>query len=184
MKVIDKGTEGGNVIVCNVYKRATKWKNRNENLIFGDCDDVDDVNDGIDSTGVIIEQYNTINIKLEQNWIRSSTRQAKNINCRFYYVTDRIIAGDVSITYKPTAEMCSHYHTKALTGSPFIKYRKTLMSTVPQKEMTLYENTKGVERKIKCVSICLSCESRKIDVSGNNDSTTHGKEECVEIINF
>ena len=73
----------------------------------------------------ILEQDNTSTIQLERNGIQSTTKQKKHINCRYYCFIDRIKVGDVTVTYRPTAEMCSHYHTKGLTGAPFITHRET-----------------------------------------------------------
>ena len=45
-----------------------------------------------------------------------------------FYITDQLKAGDISrIIYKPTGDMESDYHTKALQGKSFHTHRKTLM---------------------------------------------------------
>ena len=87
---------------------------------------------------VILEQDNTSAIQLERNGVRSSTKRTKHINCRYYYVTDKIKAGDVSVTYKPTAEKWSDFYTKGLTGAPFIKHREILMGIEPEMEYLFY----------------------------------------------
>ena len=96
---------------------------------------------------VILEQDNKSAIQLERNGVQSSTRRTKHINCRYYYVTDRIKSGDITVVYRPTAGMCSNYHTKGLTGAPFIKHRETLMGIEPQTELTLYKKYKKSQVK-------------------------------------
>ena len=52
---------------------------------------------------VTIEQDNTSAIQLERNGWKSSSKRTKHINVRYFYITDRLKAGDVSrVTYKPT----------------------------------------------------------------------------------
>ena len=91
---------------------------------------------------VVIEQDDTSAIQLERNGVRSSTKRTKHINCRYYYVTDKIKAGEVSVIYKPTAEMWSDFHTKNLTGAPFIKHRETLMGFDPETEYLFYNKNR------------------------------------------
>ena len=64
---------------------------------------------------VTIEQDNTSGIQLEINKWKSSSKRTKHINVRYFYITDRLKAGDISrIIYKPTEDMESEYCTKAL----------------------------------------------------------------------
>ena len=61
---------------------------------------------------VTIEQDNTSAIQLERNGWKSSSKRTKHINVRYFYVTDRLKAGDVSrVIYKPTGDMESDYLT-------------------------------------------------------------------------
>ena len=77
---------------------------------------------------VTIEQDNTSAIQLERNGWRSSCKRTKHINVRYFYITDRLKAGDVSrVIYKPTGNMETYYSTKALPGKAFHAHRKTLM---------------------------------------------------------
>ena len=77
---------------------------------------------------VTIEQDNTSAIKLERNGLKSSSKRTKHINIRYFYITDRLKARDISrIIYKPTGGMESNYLIKALQGKLFHTHRKTLM---------------------------------------------------------
>ena len=77
---------------------------------------------------VTIEQDNKSAIQLERNRWKSSSKRTKYINARYFYITDRLKAGDISrIIYKPTGDMESDYLTKALQGKTSRTHRKTLM---------------------------------------------------------
>ena len=78
-----------------------------------------DINSPLKPLGsdVTIEQDNTSTIQLERNGWKSSSKRTKLIAVRYFYITDRLKAGDVSrVIYKPTEEMESDYFTKALQG--------------------------------------------------------------------
>ena len=66
----------------------------------------------------VIEQDNTSAIQLEQNGKRS---------IRYFYMTDKVKNGEVSIIYKPTHDMVSDYLTKPLQGKIFAKHRDALL---------------------------------------------------------
>ena len=87
---------------------------------------------------VVIEQDNTSAIQLERNGTRSSTKRTKHIACRYFYITDKVNNGDVSVVHRPTEEMWSDFHTKGLTGKLFLKHRDTLMGLEPADGPSLY----------------------------------------------
>ena len=77
---------------------------------------------------VTINQDNTSAIQLERNGLKSSWKRSKHINVGYFYITDRLKAGDISrIIYKLTGDMESDHHTNALQGKAFHTHRKTLM---------------------------------------------------------
>ena len=77
---------------------------------------------------VTIKQDNTSAIQLEMNGRKSSSKRTKHINVRYFYITDRLKAGDVSrVIYKLTKDMESDYLTKALQRKEFYAHCKTLM---------------------------------------------------------
>ena len=86
-----------------------------------------DINSPLGSD-VTIEQDNTSAIQLESNKWKSSRKRTKHINVWYFYITDRLKAGDISkIIYKPTGDIKSDYLTKALQGKAFHTHCKTLM---------------------------------------------------------
>ena len=105
-----------------------------------------DVNSPLKPLGsdVTIEQDNTSAIQLERNGWKSSSKRTKHINVRYFYITDRLKAGDVSrVIYKPTGDMESDYLTKALQGKAFHAHRKTLMGLEGINEFMFYEKYKN-----------------------------------------
>ena len=104
-----------------------------------------DVNSPLKPLGsdVTIEQDNTSVIQLEKNGWKSSSKRTKHINVRYFYITDRLKAGDISrIIYKPTGDMESDYLTKALQGKAFHIHCKTLMGLSEINEHMFYEKYK------------------------------------------
>ena len=94
-------------------------------------------------SNVIIEQDNTSAIQLERNRRKSSSKRTKHIDVRYFYITDRLKAGDVSrVIYKLTGNMESDYLTKALQGKEFHTHRKTLMELDGINEHIFYEKYK------------------------------------------
>ena len=78
-------------------------------------------------SNVSIEQDNTNAIQLERNGWKSSSKRTKHINVQYFYITDKLKAGDVGrIIYKPTGDMESDFFTKALQGKAFHAHRKPL----------------------------------------------------------
>ena len=64
---------------------------------------------GYKTSDTILYQDNQSTILLEKNGMQSSSKQTKHLNCWYYFITDRISAGDLSIEYCPTREMVSDF---------------------------------------------------------------------------
>ena len=95
---------------------------------------------------ITIEQDNTSAIQLERNGLKSSSKRTKHINVRYFYITDRLKAGDVSrVIYKPTGDIESYYLTKALQGKAFYTHCKTLMGLDGIKKCMFYKKYKKYE---------------------------------------
>ena len=60
---------------------------------------------------------------LEKNGKKSSTKNAKHINLRYYFIKDRVEAGEVVIEHFPTEKMLGDHFTKPLQGALFRKFR-------------------------------------------------------------
>jgi hypothetical protein len=76
----------------------------------------------------ILYQDNQSAILLEKNGRKSSSKRTKHLNCRFYFITDRINSNELSVAYCPTEEMVGDFFTKPLQGKLFYKFRKLIMN--------------------------------------------------------
>ena len=76
----------------------------------------------------ILYQDNQSAILLEKNGRKSSSKRTKHLNCRFYFITDRINIGDLSVEHCPTEEMVGDFFTKPLQGKLFYKFRALIMN--------------------------------------------------------
>ena len=70
----------------------------------------------------ILYQDNKSAILLEKNGKASSSKRMKHINIRYFFITDRVKEGDVSLIWCPTGDMIGDYMTKPLQGALFRKF--------------------------------------------------------------
>ena len=82
----------------------------------------------------VLYQDNQSAILLEKNGKASSSRRTKHINIRYFFITDRVDKGDVSLVWCPTADMIGDYATKPVQGALFRKFRDQIMGVVPAQE--------------------------------------------------
>jgi hypothetical protein len=78
-----------------------------------------------------VYQDNQSAMLLEKNGKASSSRRTRHINIRYFFVTDRVAKGEIIIRYCPTKEMLADFFTKPLQGTPFRKFRDTIMNSDP-----------------------------------------------------
>ena len=78
-----------------------------------------------------VYQDNQSAMLLEKNGKASSSRRTRHINIRYFFVTDRVAKGEVVIKYCPTKEMLADFFTKPLQGTPFRKFRDSIMNIDP-----------------------------------------------------
>ncbi|KAG7345606.1 reverse transcriptase RNA-dependent DNA polymerase [Nitzschia inconspicua] len=76
----------------------------------------------------IVYQDNESAILLEKNGRQSSTKRTRHLNVRFFFVTDNVNQGRLSIEYCPTGDMIADYFTKPLQGPPFRKMLKQILN--------------------------------------------------------
>jgi hypothetical protein len=82
----------------------------------------------------IVFQDNQSAILLERNGKASSTKRTKHLKIRFFFVTDRIKKGDLSVEWCPTGDMTSDFMTKPNQGALFRKFRDQIMGVVPAQD--------------------------------------------------
>ena len=83
---------------------------------------------GYKTSDTILYQDNQSAILLEKNSMQSSSKFTKHLNCRYYFITNRISAGVLSIKYCLTREMVSDFLTKPLQGKLFLKFCHLIMN--------------------------------------------------------
>jgi hypothetical protein len=79
----------------------------------------------------ILLQDNRSAILLEKNGKASSSKRSTHINIRFFFITDRVQKGEMSVQWCPTKEMIGDFTTKPLQGASFRKFRDKIMGVVP-----------------------------------------------------
>ena len=75
-----------------------------------------------------IYQDNKSAILLEKNGTSSSTKRTKHINVRYFFVTDRVAQGEITIDYCSTDRMIADFFTKPLQGQLFRRMRSWVLN--------------------------------------------------------
>ena len=89
---------------------------------------------GYDIDKNILYQDNKSAILLETNGKKSSGKRTRAINIRYFFITDQVEKGNVSIEYCPTDEMTGDLHTKPLQGEKFRGFRNNVLGKPKCKE--------------------------------------------------
>jgi hypothetical protein len=74
-----------------------------------------------------VYQDNQSAILLEVNGKRSSSSRTRALNIRYFFITDQVEAGNISIEYCPTKLMVADFFTKPLQGEAFLKFKNFIM---------------------------------------------------------
>jgi hypothetical protein len=82
---------------------------------------------GYSITDNVVFQDNQSAMLLEWNRKQSSGKHMRHIDIRYFFITDRIEAGEVRVDYCPTGEMTVDYFMKPLQGATFKKFRNQVM---------------------------------------------------------
>jgi len=78
----------------------------------------------------IVYQDNKSAILLEKNGKASSSKRTKHLSIRYFFVTDRIKKGEVSVEWCPTELMHGDFMTKPTQGALFTRTRDQIMGAV------------------------------------------------------
>jgi hypothetical protein len=79
----------------------------------------------------IAYQDNMSSMLLEKNGKASSSKRTKHINIRYFFVTDRINKGELTMEWCPTGDMIGDFMTKPTQGVVFRHFRDQIMGVVP-----------------------------------------------------
>ena len=83
---------------------------------------------GFKAKGTILYQDNMSTMLMLKNGKAYTTRRTKHINVRYFFITDRIRNGEVTIEHCPTDKMVADYFTKPLQGRKFIEFHNDVMN--------------------------------------------------------
>ena len=97
----------------------------------------------------IVFQDNQTAMLLEKNGKASSGKRTKHINMRYFFVTDQIAKGRVSVMWCPTADMTGDFGTKPVQGALFRKFRDRIMGQERQPDPGPGKAKKGSKPKEK-----------------------------------
>ena len=75
----------------------------------------------------ILYQDNKSAILLEKNGKASSSKRTRAVNIRYFFLTNQINKGNLSIEYCPTGMMIADFFTKPLQGKLFEEFRDLIM---------------------------------------------------------
>ena len=103
---------------------------------------------GYTSDETIVYQDNKSAILLEENGTASSSKRTRHINIRYYFVTDRIANGEVSVEYCPTKAMVGDFFTKPLQGMQFTFFRDFIMNVDPRKKTVVQDHRSVLDEVI------------------------------------
>ena len=82
----------------------------------------------------ILFQYNRISILMKKNGKASSSKRTKHIKIRYFFITNRVAQGEVSLLWCPTVDMIGGFMTKPLQGALFCKFRYQIMGVIPEQD--------------------------------------------------
>ena len=84
---------------------------------------------GYDIKKNILYQDNKSKILLETNGKRILNNRTRAINICYFFLTEQIQKGNLTVEYLPTTEMISGFMSKLLQGKLFHKFRKMIMGS-------------------------------------------------------
>ena len=76
---------------------------------------------------IVLYQDSKSAILLETNGKKSLGKRTRALNIRYFFLTDQVEKGNVTIEYCPTDDMVGDFHTKPLQGDKFRKFRNEIL---------------------------------------------------------
>jgi hypothetical protein len=73
-------------------------------------------------------------ILLEKNGKALSSKHTKHVNIWYFFITNRVDKGNVSLVWCLTGDMIGDFMTKPLQGALFLKFRDQIMGVVPAQD--------------------------------------------------
>ena len=93
-------------------------------------------------------------MKLAGNGRNFRVQCSCHINIRYFFVTDRLVAGYINIKYYPTEKMVAKFYTKPLQGKLFRTIGNIILNCVDTEKESIYKSaehnkTKSADTPIK-----------------------------------
>jgi hypothetical protein len=82
----------------------------------------------------VLTQDNKSTILLEKNGKASSSNCMKHLNIRYFFITDHVDKGNISLVWCPTRDMIGYFMTKPLKSALFQTFRDQIMGVVPAQD--------------------------------------------------
>jgi hypothetical protein len=79
---------------------------------------------------IVFQDNRSSAVLLEKNGKASSSKRTKHINIRYFFVTDRIKKGELTVERCPTGDMTGAFMAKPTQGALFKSFRDQLMGVV------------------------------------------------------
>jgi hypothetical protein len=83
---------------------------------------------GVKIHKTIVYRDNLSSMKLEANGKSSCGKRTRHFDIKYFYITDLINRGEISIKYCPTEQMIADFMTKPITGAKFHEFRKNILN--------------------------------------------------------
>ena len=119
-------------------------------------------------------------MKLEENVRSSIEKRTHHINIRYYFVKDRIKAGDINVKYCPTEIMIVDFNTKPLKGKLF-RITRNLIMHIGDEDITTFIKAMNIHNQ---KNDCDTTPENKDVISqeclvGNKENMDH-EQKCLE----
>jgi hypothetical protein len=95
----------------------------------------------------ILAKDNESEIRMLINGKASCTSNSKHVAIKYFWCTDRIKKGNVSVRHCPTEKMVADYMSKALQGKLFVRFRNVIMGW--QHISTLFDIFSSTEKRVE-----------------------------------
>ena len=115
-KINSRSSTEAELISANDYMPQVIWTR-----YFLECQ-------GYEIKDSVVLQDNQSAMLLEKNGKGSSSKRTRHINIRYFFINDRIKAGELKVEYCPTGDMIADFFTKPLQGSTFRKFRDMILN--------------------------------------------------------
>ena len=110
---------------------------------------------------------------LEKNGMMSAGKRSRHLNVRFFFITDRVKSGELTVEHCPTDDLMVDFFTEPLQGTRFIKLRDMAMGETPFAPTVGHRSVLGGKSKVqwkdKLPSKATEIQKNTIDPAQNSN---------------